>query len=197
VQPGEACDGDGPDGYCVACKSLVKPNFAFTVDYEAHSVLSHPTPSSTWFFGDVEKNPVSGTLPAQGDAKGCGAVKILESTADHTRIEWTHCSSDGQDVSTITFALPRTKVDVTDAASAPPPLQAQIRVHDVADAKEQTWTMADADIFELSGGGDFRPNDHVGGGSVRFSFKKTEPGSFDEDTAFLSIFYTWVPPVLP
>jgi hypothetical protein len=56
-------------------------------------------------FGENQHDDFTATLPTAGDMDGCGGVKVLESTVDYARIEWTICSADT--ISTLTLGLRR------------------------------------------------------------------------------------------
>jgi hypothetical protein len=197
MQDGEVCDGDTEAGFCDRCKAIVPPSISFEVgDFRASAIESYTsTSSSSYIIG--YRGTVAGKLPIAGDSRGCGAVKILESTAEYIRLEWTHCG-DGDVTATVTFALPRTKVSYKTATGLPTSLQATIRLAKASIGKEITWTTPGAVTFELSSS----PPPTTGGppqifSNVRFLFERPDP-TLKSRTASASLmgFIEFVPPVV-
>jgi hypothetical protein len=197
VQDGEACDGDTEAGYCESCRTILKPSISFQVGELKASALEKFTTTSSSYYGAGFKGDIKGDLPIAGDERGCGAVKILESTAEYTRLEWTNCSTFDDAVATVTFAIPRTKVSYTSKAGVPTPLQATIHLKSATLGKEITWQTSDTTIFELKSNPVTTPGSHLIYSDLRFSFERPDPSRASTPAyAFLMGWIQLVPPVL-
>ncbi len=200
VQEGEACDGDDAEGYCNAsCTARVAPQFRITAyTWEASAMVSYtPTTSVTtgWNidYGGVD----AGGLPLAGDSSGCGSVRVLDSTAELTRLEWVQCDTDGQIRATWNVAIPRTETSyATPGSAAAAGFQAEVTLRADEYDREVTWTMDDAT-------GSFQLDTYIVDDpattytNIDLWFEKQSPlASFQDDYARMNVLLVMTHPVV-
>lgn len=154
VQAGEACDGNSAVGYCINCERLETPRVVLSVRSTTRTNgVQRQEGNSTWYygFGFEDMNPTL-AIPAEGDARGCGRVEILEATSEATRIAFTLCDQEGWGTATWTVGLPRAsnvRVQLSD-----PEIPSIYRPEHVVEGGEGSyrlgWDIAHARRFQVS-----------------------------------------------
>jgi hypothetical protein len=200
IQSPEVCDGDTAEAYCApGCGSLIPPSFSFTVHDRVASAVDRVSGPSTYFYGTgFEFGELhTGTLPQAGDADGCGAVRVLETTPELTRLEWTYCDPDRTAASTWTFAIPRIEVTHDDwDAPIPPQFDATVVLRKLDEDRHLEWTMAHMERFAVRVWMTAPPA-HVRG-TIQFRLEQPDPiQSFSTASAELDLEFEMTHPVLP
>jgi hypothetical protein len=199
VQAPEVCDGDTADAYCApGCGRLVHPSFTFTVHMRVANAVDRVEGPSTYFygvgyeFGETE----TGDLPRAGDARGCGAVRVVEATTELTRLEWTHCAVEGDEISVWTFAIPRGIAEHDDwDAPIPPQFAASVSLRHGDGVRRIDWGMEHMERFEVRNWSAEDPAQTLG--SIHFRLEQDDPvQSFTVDPATLDLEVEMIHPVL-
>ena len=152
IQAPEQCDGDTGGAYCMDnCSRLMHPTFKFEVHKRVANAVDYVQGNSTRFYGTgYQRGEVAmGQLPLAGDDKGCGAVRVLEATAELTRVEWTYCD-DEDTVSVWTFAVPRTEVRYHNwDGPIPTQFDASVLLKHPDGVRSIAWDMTHMEAFEV------------------------------------------------
>ncbi|MEQ9502062.1 MAG: hypothetical protein RIT81_34640 [Deltaproteobacteria bacterium] len=150
VQSDEVCDGDS-DVYCIDCTREEAPRVAFMVREVLTNGVRENGPNGTFYYGfAIPDGPAMFTLPADGDADGCGRAQILEATETYTRVALTICDADRWGRATWTLGFPRELVRYQNESEVP---DAFLPTHEVVSMDGNyrlTWDRADVDRAMVS-----------------------------------------------
>lgn len=152
LQGDEVCDGDTAEEYCVSCARFMRPTFSVTTsNWNAMAVESVEGPTTTFSGAGVsEYTMLGGEVPQAGDANGCGAVRVLETTNMFTRLEWTWCGEFTTARAIWRFSIPRTEADYNvNDGDIPTEFAMDVTLEQPDVDREVSWTMEDVQRFEV------------------------------------------------